>query len=142
MTTIAFDGKTLATDSQMTAGNTAFSSTVKIFKIKGGRYLAFAGRSDMQRELIAWLEGGERPEIGEDVEIDAIVVDAKGNAVQFGASLRIMPVVVPWAGGSGAAFALTALTLGQDAVAAVEVACKLDIYSGGPVQSVRIGKRK
>ena len=35
--------------------------------------------------------------------------------------------------GSGSKFALTALSIGKNPVEAVEIACNLDVYSGGKV---------
>lgn len=137
MTTIAYDGKTLATDSLTTAGNTAFGCSVKIHKIKGG-HVALCGDASFGPAIIAFLNGGPKPELGENADVGGLVVYLDGTAKEFNKDLRLFPACLPWAGGSGESFALAALALGHTAVEAIELACLLDIYSRGPVQKVEL----
>jgi len=59
VTTVAWDGKTLAADRRM-AG---YMTTCKIFPIPGG-YVAGAGTMDQLVEVAAWLqEGGDKPRL-------------------------------------------------------------------------------
>jgi hypothetical protein len=142
MTTIAYDGKTLVTDSRIVSGSTVFGTATKIFKLKDGSYVAFCGRASLWPEVIEWLNGGDKPVIV-DRELDsvsALVVDKKGRAFEIDDDLRPFPACVPWAGGSGQPFALAALALGHTAEEAVEVTCKLDTASGLPIQKVTICK--
>jgi hypothetical protein len=139
MTTIAWDGKTLATESAMTCGDTLYGNACqKIFKLKDGSHVAFSGRVDLWREAVKWLNGGEKPVVTEGDAILGLVVDKKGNAYEFDEKFRPMPTCTPWAGGSGSAFALAALHLGKTAEEAVELACKLDVNSHLPIQKVSI----
>lgn len=140
MTTIAWDGKTLAADSLISAGTTAFGTAIKVHKLKDGSYAAFAGRASIWPSLIEWLNGGEKPVVGEEDSVSVLVVDKKGKAYELEDDLRPAPACVPWAGGSGQSFALAAMKMGHSAVEAVEVACQLDLASRGPIQEVRIVK--
>lgn len=135
MTTIAYDGKTLATDSLTTAGDTAFGSSKKIHKLKDG-WVALCGDVSWELDVIAWLNGGPTPVLGENDNVGGLVIRKKGEVFEFGRNLRLFHACVPWAGGSGESFALAALSLGYNAEQAVELACKLDIRSGGAIQKV------
>lgn len=140
MTTVAWDGKTLVTESLITCGDTAFGNGQKLFKLKDGSHVAFAGRMDLYLATVEWLNGGEKPEVHEEDGVIGLVVDKKGKAWEFDERFRPMPTCTPWAGGSGASFALAALHLGKTAEEAVELACKLDTHSRGPLQKVVICK--
>ena len=139
MTTIAYDGKTLAADSRMTSGNMVFSNSAeKIFELKDGSLLALCGDFSLYGEVIDWFNGGDMPVVKEGEEIGGIHVFPDGVAEEFGRNLRLMPAKAPWAGGSGEPYAMTALMLGCSAAEAVKVACQLDTRSGLPVQQYRV----
>jgi hypothetical protein len=136
MTSIAWDGKTLATDSRMTEGPMIFSdSCEKIFKLEDGSLVALCGDVAPGNDVIAWLNGGDQPVLDKDEDFNCLQVFPDGTAREINRLFRIMPAKAPWAGGSGEAYVMTALVLGFDAVAAVEVACRLDTKSGLPVQT-------
>jgi ATP-dependent protease HslVU (ClpYQ) peptidase subunit len=139
MTTIAYDGKTLAVDSQATAGNTVFGETNKLFPLSDGRYAALAGCLSVFPEVVAWLNGeGEMPDLSEEESFGGIIVSPDGSAVEITKNMRLFPASIPWSGGSGEAIAFTAMHLGKTAEEAVELACTLDIYTGGSITSVEI----
>lgn len=138
MTTIAYDGITLAADSLVTSGSTAFGKTNKIYRLRDKGYVALAGNIAYHPEIVDWLNGAPMPEVKEGVVFSGLHISPEGVAEEFGESLKKCPACVPWAGGSGEAFALAGLALGLNAVEAVKLACKLDIYSRGPVRSVKI----
>lgn len=140
MTTIAWDGFILATDSQITNGDHIFGYAKKIHKLNDGRWLAAAGAQDFVYAVIAWLNGGEKPEIKDGDGFIGLIISTNedGDAVahEISQQLRIWPACLPWAGGSGEAFALTAMKCGKGAIAAVDIACSMDVYSGGEIQSM------
>lgn len=140
MTTIAYDGKTLAVDSLVTSGTLAFGTCQKLFKLKNGSYAAIAGSVSLIPEILSWLQGGPRPVLEEDDALNGIVVDTKGHALEFGNELRLFPACVPWGGGSGGYTAMVAMRCGKSAVEAVEVACEMDVTTRGPVQAANIVK--
>jgi hypothetical protein len=137
MTTIAFDGKTLATDSLVSSSGIVFGLVNKIHKLKDGRHVAFCGDFAPTPELIAWLNGGDKPELGDNESVGGIVVGPLG-AFEISASLRLFPACIPWAGGSGEVIAMTAMRCGKTAAQAVEIACTTDLTSRLPVHKVKI----
>jgi ATP-dependent protease HslVU (ClpYQ) peptidase subunit len=140
MTTIAWDGFVLATDSLITNGSHIFGTGEKIHRLKNGGYLAAAGAQDLIYSVVAWLDGAEKPEIKDDDSFIGLIVYVDENGVvsadELSGKLRRWPACLPWAGGSGEAFALTAMKCGKDAIQAVEIACQMDIYSGGKINSL------
>jgi hypothetical protein len=71
--------------------------------------------------------------IGDD--FSAIVISPDGQFL-WTEELIAMPIIPPYALGSGREAALGAMYAGCDATNAVEIACKLDVYSGLPVDSM------
>jgi len=136
MTTIAFDGFTLAADTLITNGDCVFGELEKIHVLDDGRLFAAAGAMDVVFAVKDWLNGGEKPEIKDNDTFIGIVISAEDNgyvANEISAKLRLFPACIPWAGGTGEPYALTAMKCGKEAREAVEIACKMDIRSGGKV---------
>lgn len=138
MTTIAWDGFILATDSQITNGDHIFGEGKKIHKLNDGRWFASAGSQDFTYAVIEWLNGGEKPDIKDNDNFIGLLISCDENCypvlTEISANLRMWPAIQPWAGGSGEAYALTAMKCGKGAEFAVKVACDMDIYSGGQIQ--------
>lgn len=146
MTTIAFDGKTVAADRLVDE----WMNVGKLFKLKDGRIVTGAGFYDQVVEVVAWLKrgGGEsdRPALaeGEDQDSDILVIHPDGKAYWL-TWPYLRPVLVRdkfIAVGSGAKLALGAMAAGADARRAVQIACRFDPASGKGVDSVRIVKTK
>ena len=98
------------------------------------------GAIDLNPMVAKWLNGGKKPRLEDGEQFQGIVINPEtGEALEFNETLRIYPTYIPWAGGSGRDAALAAFVMGYDARAAVEVACKVDMCSGLPVQEVKIG---
>lgn len=138
MTTIAWDGFNLVTDSIVTNGDHVFGKIKKIHKIKNGSWFAAAGPVDFVYAVIEWLNGGEKPIKNENENFIGILIstDEDGYAISHEISnqLRMWPACIPWAAGTGESFALTAMRCGKGAVEAVRIACEMDVYSGGEIQ--------
>jgi ATP-dependent protease HslVU (ClpYQ) peptidase subunit len=137
MTTIAYDGKTLAADTLVTSGDHKFGTATKIHKLDDGRVIAASGTSDFIHAVVTWLNGGDKPEMKEGDRFLGIVVYPSGEAKELSEQLRLFPACIPWATGSGEAYALTAMKCGKNAREAVEIAIQIDIYSGGQVDTYR-----
>jgi hypothetical protein len=143
MTTVAFDGKTLAADRLMGS----WLNVCKLFRLKDGRVAAGSGNNfDAIREIIAWLDAksptSKRPEIDAADAPDILLVNAKG-VLQWMTwpYSRGMEVREPFfAIGSGAEFALGALAAGCSARRAVAIACRFDAHSGQGIDAVRVVK--
>lgn len=138
MTTIAFDGKTLAADSLVCSGDMRFGHADKIIRLEDGRLLAGCGNPAVLHAVVAWLNGGEEPKFRDGEAFQGIVVHPDGRAEEISGNFRLWPACVPFAAGSGEPFALVAMRLGKSAAEAVAVACEFDTRSAGPVQVVDV----
>ncbi|KAF1711074.1 hypothetical protein CSC70_03875 [Pseudoxanthomonas kalamensis DSM 18571] len=133
MTTIVWDGKTLAADRQM-AG---YMTTCKIFPIPNG-YLAGAGTMHQLIEVAAWMqEGKDKPALPESEDSEFIVIRGDEAFWLTWPYLREVRIREPFAViGSGAQFAIGALAMGSDAKTAVKIAAQFDPETGGGIDSV------
>ncbi len=153
MTTIAYDGKTLAVDSRISSLSSISSDNyMKLFKLEsidyfGDQllYIALSGNvSDMHKftqqiKHKGTIFTGDKKK----VELWGIILGQEFNYyLDPGLKLVAMPKKEHLAEGSGRDFALSAMSLGLDAVAAVKHAMKFDAATGGKVESVFIGGKK
>lgn len=146
MTTIVWDGQTMYADSLLTDEyGMKLGSVPKIFKgVVGGWPTIAAVCGDYKDACTAkdWYLCGAypegKPEFSEDADFEVVAASEQG-VVFFGPELRPTPAPSPYyCGGSGAAYALAALTLGHDGVKAIETAALLDSSTGGEVQSMSL----
>lgn len=137
MTTIAFDGKILASDSRST-GNYINDKTKKIFK-QGSRYYAVAGRYTTALLFLQWANDRtkEKPRLDDDFEVIEI---EKGKPYYYDKNLIKTPEVIPCSIGSGCHLAMAAMLCGKNARESIEIAKKLDECTGGKVQSINVEK--
>jgi hypothetical protein len=134
MTTIAWDGKTLAADRRMAGWMTA----CKIFPLADGRVMAGAGYMDDLAEVAAWLNSGadDRDEPSIDHDDDFFLLDGGKCYWLTMPFLRPLPVQEGYAAiGSGAPYALAAMACGKTAVEAVEIAAMFDPHTGNGVDT-------
>lgn len=141
MTTVAFDGRTLAADRKMGG----WMDACKIFKLKDGRYLAGAGYYDQIVEVVAWIDEGahpdKKPKLPEDEGSSLLLVEEGAAYWLTWPYLRTVLVRDPFVAiGSGGEFALGAMAAGANARKAVEIACRFDPHSGKGVHSVKVTK--
>lgn len=141
MTTIAWDGTTLATDRLAVYGTTK-RRVRKLFISSGFLY----GASGMLADAYIaaeWLAAGADPDVGgmfSEAGCYGIAVNRKTGAAFTveGARPRLIPLYgKAWATGSGQDFANAAMALGKSAVEAVKLAARFDVYTGGGVDSVK-----
>lgn len=142
MTTVAFDGKTLAADRRMGG----YMNVGKIFKLPDGSLLAGAGYYDQIVEVATWLTLGrdeaQRPGLPDGRESEFIWITPKGVA-HWLTWPWLRPVRINEAfaaAGSGSQFALGAMAAGASAKRAVEIASKYDEATGKGVDVVEIVK--
>lgn len=152
MTTIAYDGISIAAD---TRGTSSFIEQCEFMKIHDCEpyYIALAGVWSAIPLWLDWFSDGHDPSkfpemTFYDKEGDisgAFVVRKNDGALQFWGSAYGYPASdwshAPNALGSGQEFAMGAMLHGATAREAVEIACKLDAGSGGSVQEIRFGKK-
>lgn len=143
MTTIAFDGTTLAADRKM--GNRY--NVQKIFKVPDG-YAAGCGNYDYVIEIIEWLANGsdreKMPNLPDGTEADVIIVSPKGRVSwltwPFLRPQRLSETKVAY--GSGSDIALGAMAAGATARQAVAIACRFDQHTGGGIDVVKVVNKK
>jgi hypothetical protein len=147
MTTIAWDGKTLASDGRVSVnGMLSADNADKIFMIedaylRGSEVICFACAGDASvRNLIEeWIrEECPRDFISPTVMYECIIVttDAVYHTSPEQADIYQLTEGEYGVIGSGAEIAHTALVMGKDAKGAVAVACSLDLCSGGQIAYV------
>ncbi len=137
MTTIAWDGESLACDSMaITGGVIDQYPTKKIFKKRDVYYL-LAGDYAQSLAVMDWLvDGKEKPEFPKP-DYEVIAIQGSGGKCYSG-ELYPYSIKPPFAVGSGSEFAYGAMLSGKTAKEAVETAIKLDPNSGGKVRTYKI----
>lgn len=140
MTTICWDGITLAADRQSTAGGTP-TQTRKVFDCVGpdGRRWMYAGsgNSAQCQEFTRRINAGLPMPVFTDIHI--LAVDDGGQVWAAAEDLLWeRKGVTKWASGSGADYALGAMAAGASAREAVAIATKLDVNTGLGVDWVRL----
>lgn len=160
MTTIAFDGEKLVSDSLTTInGRRILGDTKKIivagpddeWKLLGRKVLAFAlsgdgGVKELVKHVLSKGVGIDQPFTANNVDFRALLIVDTGEVFDWMVSRTaemsedhdLHPVTGPIAIGSGASFAEATLALGKGAKTAVKTAIRLDIYSGGKLQVYKL----
>ena len=142
MTTIVYDGKTLAVDSQLTQGSTICGLSNKIQDV-GKYWFAGCGTTDGIEAVKLYLMGViPKPENLTDNDADITLIEKEtGKAFRvLGDTMVICPVEIPVFQGSGADVARGAYQICKDPIKALEVAIELDVFTGGPINTIEIQK--
>jgi ATP-dependent protease HslVU (ClpYQ) peptidase subunit len=149
MTTIAYRDGIIAADSQVTheaAGDKSGAGShkhtcQKLYTKKAFGYhavIATAGESAPGMLFVDWYgKKGKPPEVLHDTDFTCLVLDEDG-LWEFNSFCRAEKIEEPfYAIGSGAKAALGAMHMGASAIEAVEIAKKIDPYTGGKVTWMR-----
>lgn len=138
MTTIAFDGKSIASDSGVWADETMICRMTKLHRLKNGSVVGFCGDAKEWLPAIQWLEGeteNDKAKLG----LCMLVVSPKGKITQYEGTTPIRVSRTKYiAIGTGSAIALGALHHGATAVEAVRAAIAHDSKSVGPIISLKL----
>lgn len=142
MTTIAWDGKTLAADKRSSCG-TLIVTTTKIRRV-GAALVGWTGDQDAGELMAKWFADGadpaKWPEHQKDKEMWSrlIVVDASGARFyeRLPVAIAVEDRFAAW--GSGRDFAYAAMYLGESARKAVEIACVFDSGSGNGIDELSL----
>ena len=129
MTTIAWDGKTLASDSQLT-GSYVEQRNCKKLADRDGCLVGASGDAGLMK---LFIEG--EIECFPDDSVEALIINKKTGKAQYQGQYGRLDMPKHTAIGSGAPFAMGAMLAGKSAVDAVKIAIKLDPNSGGRVVS-------
>lgn len=144
MTTIAWDGKILASDSLSTSGNMKLAGECIKTKRIGKYRIAFTGDNAPANHFFNnfMFEEMQLGEVtydpvspsSEDFSL-MVIEDDKDTCMVFNSTTGYWDEFSPPISiGSGSKYALGSMYSECDAITAVEVACKLDTHSGLPVR--------
>lgn len=138
MTTIAWDGKTLAVDSYVNQGDIITDKDgIKIFYDVGDYHAAaIAGLLIPLGDFVEWLKG-EKEKDHPKADGEIVVVDSNGDAYSFFPDDSHNPTqrrMSPYATGSGRKLAIGAMEAGATAIEAIEIAARRDPFTGGKVR--------
>jgi len=141
MTTIAWDGKTLAADRRVSYGSISDAKMTKIAKTKFGLCGA-AGNSSLAAGFKRWFHNGEKgdpPTLGKDGEIaTAFIIRSSGLRLHYDQCGWYEVDPGPFAIGSGYEIAIGAMESGKSAVQAVQIAAKLDGCTGNEIDILEL----
>lgn len=156
MTTIVWDGKTLAADGRMTTGNkVAEDNRQKIFidtvsELRGATVIcyALAGSADMTNRVGVWIAEGcphtveGQPYDWGEASFEVIIITTECVFVYHSESNDLLEIFHKTCLGSGGEFAQTALHMGKDAKTSVKIAAEMDLFSGGIGTSINCRTKK
>ena len=137
MTTIAWDGKTVAYDSRSVAGGIIATERAEKGFRNGRRFAVGAGHAAFVRAFCRWLIGldDEPEELPED-GFCVFYFDGE-SAWEYTNTKLPLPLAEKESAGSGSELALAAMHLGKTAREAVKVASKLDTGTGGRIRTFK-----
>jgi hypothetical protein len=141
MTTIAWDGKTLAADSRATSNGMPYK-VVKIFILVDGSLFAGSGDYGQIIAVKEWLEnpGMQKPDVS---DFAGLLVTTDGVLFKLEDTLGRLPVYEAFhAIGSGRDFAMAAMHCGRTAREAIDIASLYDVFTGGDVVAFDIDRRE
>jgi len=159
MTTIAYRDGVLASDSQVTVstegGGSRKHTCVKLFrkKVTKGKktfdvVIATAGETSPGLVFVEWYGSGKPiPDVFLHIggDFTCLVLTPKG-LFEYDVYCQPEEVVLSpypfYAVGSGTKAAMAAMHCGKSAVEAVRIACKVDTYSSGRIQSEALEPRR
>ena len=137
MTTIAWDGETIAADGMGIWGGTCYrTQKLRLVQRAPGDFWVFglSGDAPHCQALFEYWEGlrSEAPIPTPETGINALCVELASGKCWFASDQRLVwtPVSGNFAIGSGAEYALGALMVGTSALMAVQVAGQLDVNTG------------
>ena len=135
MTAVVWDGKTLAADRKITAGNTLSGYRKKIIKWSGG-YFAYAG---VLTDAILYKQFLEDDiETFESDGFHALVVMGKQVFEVTAPDYVFLPVFIPTGIGSGGVQAEVLCRVGYTAKKAIAAVCKWDTSCGGKIDTLEV----
>jgi ATP-dependent protease HslVU (ClpYQ) peptidase subunit len=138
VTTIAWDGQTLAADAQATHGDRITGHVVKVHRLGNGGLVAVLGFSPGAHQLLDWLKAGKP---GEQPSAEGALIHITPQrefVVYEGGGSEPSPEAPFKAWGSGAALAIGAMAAGATAEEAVLIASHYDIYTSGEITALRL----
>jgi len=141
MTTIAWDGKTLAADRRVSYDSVSDANTTKIVKTDNGLCGA-AGNTSIGAAFKRWFvhgEEGDPPPLEKNgQEASAFIIREAGVRLHYDQFGWFQADPGPFAIGSGWEIAIGAMKSGKSAAEAVQIAAKLDGYTGSDIDVLEL----
>ena len=142
MTTIAWDGRTLAADRRCTVAGFTFDVS-KMRRTADGRLLGLAGDFRSGQRWLDWLEkpdGARGPMPASDKEAPMVLEVRRNGRCYRMCGGSFVEVCGPefHAIGSGRDFAIAGMALGLTAIDAVKLAHRFDCYTGIDVDTLEL----
>lgn len=135
MTTIAYDGKTLACDMQITTGGQK-TKINKMFKIDEDSVCCFAGTVEDCLMLYECLGTDKELVKGDDFSASLVIFNSKlKKCYLIQEKMQYLEVLAQFSYGSGGQAALAAMVSGKNAVKSIEIASKCCCYTGMGIQA-------
>lgn len=146
MTTVAYRDGVMAADSLVTGHGVRMGSLAKLVRAKDGTIGGAAGNTLDSARLLRWVglmgadcRNADVPR-SEDKDTSVLIAYPDGSVEWIGGhDGRVIVDAGFHAIGSGGEIAIGAMAFGATAEQAVEIACRLDVWSGGPVQVLNHG---
>lgn len=141
MTTVAYKNGILAADGKATRGDLVLTlSHRKLFRLKDGSIAAVTGVPGEAAPWLAWSRAGGAgvpPPMGGDGRIVHLRNDGTLRVYEGGGWEDEDPKLAhSW--GSGWQIAATAMACGKSAREAVEIATRMDVWSGGKITAMQL----
>lgn len=148
MTTIAITETEIAADGLRTVGSEVRGLNHRKIIVRNGTIYAFTGVAPIFDVMVEWHQKGAKvEELPKGAEKDddrngwtLIAIDHTGIGKYSSGCPYIERFDPPVAFGAGQDYALGAMVAGASASQAVEIACKVDVWSGGTIQVVNIAE--
>jgi hypothetical protein len=145
VTTIAWDGTSLAADRLVSSPGHKYSAKkIRKVELEEGEFLVagFAGDLTACAQMLDWAETGFDPEQAPEMADDAVegIAAYSTGLVYLICGTRMMPLTVdvPAAVGSGGSAAMASMVREKDALLAVKTARKVDPFTGGRIDCIRV----
>lgn len=139
MTTVAFDGETLAADRQMSFHSVQVN---KIYRLRDGSLAGGCGTMTLVQQLIRWLDGqGPAPDPSPEKYTVLHISKERGKPVLRLSVDGKVPIILRtkrFAIGSGSDYAMGAMDVGANAARAIRIASKYDPATGRQVDSMKL----
>lgn len=142
MTTIAYRDNMMAADSACFDSDLYQGEVDKLWVLPSVGLIGCCGEIGAMIRVVDWLKSGEEgskiPNLPDDCDFEAIVVNPEGEVLHY--DRHLVPIRVAnklHAIGSGRKLALGAMMAGASADKAVQIACQYDSGSREPVKMIQ-----
>jgi ATP-dependent protease HslVU (ClpYQ) peptidase subunit len=145
MTTIVYRDGVMAADSRAYSGDKhPIGAKTKIHRLGDGTLFGCSSSNVGADSILRrWVESGCQPPQGSDLKPDSfelLIVRKSGDVFYAHDNLDLTgPLTAEFHSiGSGNQYAMGALSMGADAVRAVEIAAQCDVWTGGPITQLKL----